>query len=167
MYWHFDIYLLAACQAAVQCAATGDYVLQHCKQTTIKLNIARIFLSIHKLVLWIFKKVFECVTVKVNMDLSCGENMQNSGNSGNGRPADMCIAGSDRALDRDPRILLNLQTLERLHAVHTDYFQNVQIDIQPFMRKVVTTWMLEVNSFETYLHFYFRTIYYIYLNPII
>ncbi|XP_030032344.2 G1/S-specific cyclin-D2-like [Manduca sexta] len=78
------------------------------------------------------------------MDLSCGENMQNSGNSGNRRPVDMCVAGPDRALDRDPRIMLNLLALERSHALHTDYFQNVQIDIQPFMRKVVTTWMLEV-----------------------
>uniref|UniRef100_A0A2A4JCL4 Uncharacterized protein n=1 Tax=Heliothis virescens TaxID=7102 RepID=A0A2A4JCL4_HELVI len=79
------------------------------------------------------------------MDLSCGENMQNSGNnSGSGRMVDMCVAGPDRALDRDPRLLLNLLALERAHALHTDYFQNVQIDIQPFMRKVVTTWMLEV-----------------------
>ncbi|KAF9824290.1 hypothetical protein SFRURICE_019970 [Spodoptera frugiperda] len=79
------------------------------------------------------------------MDLSCGENMQNSGNnSASGRTVDMCVAGPDRALDRDPRLLLNLLALERAHALHTDYFQNVQIDIQPFMRKVVTTWMLEV-----------------------
>ncbi|KAJ2950530.1 hypothetical protein O0L34_g8773 [Tuta absoluta] len=78
------------------------------------------------------------------MDLSCGENLQNSGNSSNGRVVDMCVAGPDRALDRDPRLLLNLLTLERAHALHTDYFQHVQIDIQPFMRKVVTTWMLEV-----------------------
>ncbi|KAJ8727003.1 hypothetical protein PYW08_015400 [Mythimna loreyi] len=79
------------------------------------------------------------------MDLSCGENMQNSGNnSGSGRMVDMCVAGPDRALDRDPRLILNLLTLERAHALHTDYFQTVQIDIQPFMRKVVTTWMLEV-----------------------
>uniref|UniRef100_A0A2H1W223 SFRICE_017605 n=1 Tax=Spodoptera frugiperda TaxID=7108 RepID=A0A2H1W223_SPOFR len=79
------------------------------------------------------------------MDLSCEENMQNSGNnSASGRTVDMCVAGPDRALDRDPRLLLNLLALERAHALHTDYFQNVQIDIQPFMRKVVTTWMLEV-----------------------
>ncbi|XP_026491511.2 G1/S-specific cyclin-D2-like [Vanessa tameamea] len=80
------------------------------------------------------------------MDLSCGENLQNSGNNSNtsGRTMDMCVAGPDRALDRDPRLLLNLLTLERVHALHTDYFQHVQIDIQPFMRKVVTTWMLEV-----------------------
>ncbi|KPJ01977.1 PREDICTED: G1/S-specific cyclin-D2-like [Papilio xuthus] len=80
------------------------------------------------------------------MDLSCGENLPNSGNrsGGSGRAVDMCVAGPDRALDRDPRLMLNLLTLERAHALHTDYFQTVQIDIQPFMRKVVTTWMLEV-----------------------
>lgn len=62
----------------------------------------------------------------------------------------MCVAGADRALDRDPRLLLNLLTLERVHAIHTDYFQHVQIDIQPFMRKVVTTWMLEVRFLFIY-----------------
>lgn len=62
----------------------------------------------------------------------------------------MCVAGPDRALDRDPRLLLNLLTLERVHAIHTDYFQHVQIDIQPFMRKVVTTWMLEVRFLFIY-----------------
>ncbi|CAG9791990.1 unnamed protein product [Diatraea saccharalis] len=77
------------------------------------------------------------------MDLSCGENIENSGNRSSGR-ADVCVAGPDRALDRDPRVLMNLMALERAHSLHTDYFQNVQIDIQPFMRKVVTTWMLEV-----------------------
>lgn len=87
---------------------------------------------------------FKAVKLVLIMDLSCGENMQNSGSS-SGRSVDMCVAGSDRALDRDPRLLLNLLTLERTHALHTDYFQNVQIDIQPFMRKVVTTWMLEVS----------------------
>ncbi|XP_028163110.1 G1/S-specific cyclin-D2-like [Ostrinia nubilalis] len=78
------------------------------------------------------------------MDLSCGENMENSGNQNRNGRQDMCVAGPDRALDRDPRVLMNLMALERTHALHTDYFQNVQMDIQPFMRKVVTTWMLEV-----------------------
>lgn len=84
-------------------------------------------------------------SVIVAMDLSCGENMQSPGNSGGGRAVDMCVAGPDRALDRDPRVVLNLLTLERAHALHTDYFENVQIDIYPYMRKVVTTWMLEVR----------------------
>lgn len=92
-----------------------------------------------------FKK--NCGESVNGMDLSCGENMENSGNqSRNGRQVDMCVAGPDRALDRDPRVLMNLMALERAHALHTDYFQNVQTDIQPFMRKVVTTWMLEVSN---------------------
>ncbi|CAK1551814.1 unnamed protein product [Leptosia nina] len=78
------------------------------------------------------------------MDLSCGENLPNSGNSSSSGRTDMCVAGPDRALDRNPHLLTNLLSLERFHALHTDYFQHVQIDIQPFMRKVVTTWMLEV-----------------------
>lgn len=79
------------------------------------------------------------------MDLSCGENLDTSGNSSCDRQVDMCVAGPDRAMDRDPRVMLNLLTLERTHALHTDYFQHVQVDIEPFMRKVVATWMLEVS----------------------
>lgn len=78
------------------------------------------------------------------MDLSCEEDLQNSGISGSGRIEDRCVAGPDRTLDRDLRIIPNLLTLEKSHALHTNYFQNVQVDIQPYMRKVVTTWMLEV-----------------------
>lgn len=79
------------------------------------------------------------------MDLSCEENMDTSGNSSCDRQIDMCAAGPDRALDCDPRVMLNLLALERAYAIHTDYFQHVQVDIEPFMRKVVTTWMLEVS----------------------
>ncbi|GBP77821.1 hypothetical protein EVAR_51867_1 [Eumeta japonica] len=83
------------------------------------------------------------------MDLSCGEELQNSGNQNNvceKKMDNMCIAGPDRAMDQDPRLLINLMALERAHALHTDYFQHVQVDVQPFMRKVVTTWMLEVQN---------------------
>lgn len=80
------------------------------------------------------------------MDLSCGENLQQSGNNGMCREQDRdrCVAGPDRALDNDPRLIHNLLVLERTHGLHIDYFQHVQTDVQPFMRKVVTTWMLEV-----------------------
>lgn len=96
----------------------------------------------------------------VVMNLSCEEKMQNSGNSSVG--VDICVAGADRALDQDPRLLLNLIALERIHALHMDYFQHVQIDIQPFMRKVVTTWMLEVSLIR-YPIYMFRT----YLVPVL
>lgn len=89
----------------------------------------------------------QCCKV-TKMDLSCEENLQNSGNQNTSvvKPADMCIARPDPTLDRDPRLLMNLLTLERSHALHTDYFQDVQVDIQPFMRKVVSSWMLEVGA---------------------
>ncbi|XP_022119983.2 G1/S-specific cyclin-D2-like [Pieris rapae] len=94
----------------------------------------------------LLKKLLDIVKQSVSvfkMDLSCGENLENSGNSNGERP-DVCIAGTDPALDRNPHLLTNLLALERFHGLHTDYFQHVQIDIQPFMRKVVTVWMLEV-----------------------
>lgn len=54
-------------------------------------------------------------------------------------------ADMDPAMASDPRIIANLLALERSTMPHCDYFRHVQRDIQPFMRKVVTTWMLEVR----------------------
>lgn len=54
-------------------------------------------------------------------------------------------ADMDPTMANDPRIIVNLLALERATMPHCDYFRHVQRDIQPFMRKVVTTWMLEVS----------------------
>lgn len=124
-----DTYLRAAREAVV-CCATFERKQTNCANLEIRTYNSEVLFT---------------NSVIVAMDLSCEENMQSPGNSGSSRQVDMCVAGPDRALDTDPRVILNLLTLERSHALHADYFQNVQIDIQPFMRKVVTTWMLEVR----------------------
>lgn len=68
------------------------------------------------------------------MELICVENM-----------SDSCFADRDAVIFGDIRVLNNLLETEQLYMPHCNYFAEVQHDIQPFMRKVVTTWMLEVN----------------------
>lgn len=68
------------------------------------------------------------------MDLTCGE------------PSTKCIrAVKDKAIFKDHRVIKNLLANEKLYLPNCDYFVKVQNDIQPFMRRVVTTWMLEVS----------------------
>lgn len=72
------------------------------------------------------------------MDLTCGE------------PSTKCIrAVKDKAIFKDHRVIKNLLANEKLYLPNCDYFVKVQNDIQPFMRRVVTTWMLEVSLFLT------------------
>jgi hypothetical protein len=72
------------------------------------------------------------------MDLLCAE-----------RLADCRLAERDRVIFEDMRVLQNLLDLETLYTPTCNYFGTVQKDIQPFMRKVVATWMLEVSDFST------------------
>lgn len=52
---------------------------------------------------------------------------------------------SDPAVDCNPRVLQSLLNLEDRYIPTSNYFQLVQRDgVQPWMRKTVTTWMLEV-----------------------
>ncbi|KAJ8935124.1 hypothetical protein NQ314_012988 [Rhamnusium bicolor] len=67
------------------------------------------------------------------MDLACVENLANS-----------CIAKRDRGIFNDIRVINNLLNDEVFYIPNCDYFKTVQNDVQPFMRKVVTTWMMEV-----------------------
>ncbi|KYB28107.1 G1/S-specific cyclin-D2 [Tribolium castaneum] len=53
-------------------------------------------------------------------------------------------APKDPNIFNDFRVMKHLLSDEVLYTPHTNYFQNVQTDIEPFMRKVVATWMLEV-----------------------
>ncbi|XP_026695055.2 G1/S-specific cyclin-D2-like [Ciona intestinalis] len=53
-------------------------------------------------------------------------------------------AKKDPALLDDPRVLRNLLELEDRYLVSTSYFECVQKDVQPYMRKVVATWMMQV-----------------------
>ncbi|XP_050298699.1 G1/S-specific cyclin-D2 [Anthonomus grandis grandis] len=67
------------------------------------------------------------------MDLTCAES------------TNKCIrAVKDRVIFKDERVINNLLNEEIFYVPNCDYFTTVQNDIQPFMRKVVTTWMLEV-----------------------
>lgn len=60
----------------------------------------------------------------------------------------------------DDRVLQSLLTIEERFLPQYSYFKGVQKDIQPFMRRMVATWMLEVwtetrvlTSFYSLLHF--------------
>lgn len=59
------------------------------------------------------------------------------------RPDNKCAA-TDPTMSKDPRVIANLLITERITLPSCDYFVHMQTDIQPFMRKVVATWMLEV-----------------------
>lgn len=53
-------------------------------------------------------------------------------------------AGSDPVIFRDARVVDNLLNDEVMYIPRCNYFDEIQTDIEPYMRKVVTTWMLEV-----------------------
>ena len=68
------------------------------------------------------------------MNLDCGE---------------VCVgekiirAGRDPAMF-DPRVLRNLLEMEERYHVTTTYFDYVQNDVQPYMRRMVAQWMMQV-----------------------
>lgn len=66
------------------------------------------------------------------MDLQCTEQIS------------VVVAKKDPTIFKDPRVIKNLLSQESLFVPKCNYFVEVQRDIQPFMRKVVTTWMHEV-----------------------
>lgn len=53
-------------------------------------------------------------------------------------------AARDPQLLGDRRVLQNLLSLEERYSPRVSYFQCVQRDIQPYMRKMLAFWMLEV-----------------------
>jgi len=50
---------------------------------------------------------------------------------------------ADPVMLKDDRILLNLLTSEEQFLPNTKYF-DFQLEIKPFMRHILTSWMLEV-----------------------
>lgn len=68
------------------------------------------------------------------MDLACTENISRH-----------IFADKDPVILRDFRVMENLLNDERLYVPDRNYFEEVQTDIKPFMRKVVTMWMMEVS----------------------
>lgn len=55
-----------------------------------------------------------------------------------------CRAYADPVLLKDSRVLDNLLNSEERHVPSASYFDCVQPDLKPHMRKIVTEWMLEV-----------------------
>lgn len=63
-------------------------------------------------------------------------------------PEVMPVAVKDPAIMSDRRVLQQLLGLEMFSVPSSDYFApNSTSELQPYMRRVVTTWMLEVNIF--------------------
>jgi hypothetical protein len=62
----------------------------------------------------------------------------------------------DPVLLDDGRVLANLLKTEELYTANSSYFQCVQKDITPSMRKIVAEWMLEVSQIQS--HFIFKGI---------
>ncbi|KAK5643839.1 hypothetical protein RI129_007684 [Pyrocoelia pectoralis] len=67
------------------------------------------------------------------MELSCTEN-----------PSLVNFAQKDPTIFGDRRVIENLLKDETKYVISCDYFNDVQIEIQPYMRNVVATWMMEV-----------------------
>lgn len=91
------------------------------------------------------------VSVCGKMDLTCIENLD-----------DIRVAQRDRSIFDDDRVLQNLLSSEFKYMPKFNYFNRVQTEVQPYMRKIVTTWMMEVSTLYSY-HFVSYDIYVIYL----
>lgn len=55
-----------------------------------------------------------------------------------------CRAYADPVLLKDGRVLNNLLSSEDRHVLSASYFDCIQSELKPHMRKIVTEWMLEV-----------------------
>jgi len=55
-----------------------------------------------------------------------------------------CHAYKDPVILEDSRVFQNMLDIEEFYIAATNYFQNIQSEILPHMRKIVTDWMLEV-----------------------
>ncbi|GCC44876.1 hypothetical protein chiPu_0028946, partial [Chiloscyllium punctatum] len=55
----------------------------------------------------------------------------------------------DPKLLRDDRVLHNLLALEERYLPACSYFKCMQLDIQPYMRRMLAAWMLEVRIRRT------------------
>jgi len=56
----------------------------------------------------------------------------------------VCQAYKDPVILEDSRVFQNMLDIEEFYIAATNYFQNIQSEILPHMRKIVTDWMLEV-----------------------
>lgn len=58
----------------------------------------------------------------------------------------VCKAYVDPVLLEDDRVFRNMLHTEEFYISDTNYFDNIQKEIKPHMRKLVTDWMLEVSG---------------------
>ena len=58
----------------------------------------------------------------------------------------VCKAYMDPVLLEDNRVFRNMLHTEEFYISDTNYFDNIQKEIKPHMRKLVTDWMLEVSG---------------------
>ena len=66
--------------------------------------------------------------------------------------ADQCGASSpiaDPVFLDDERVLNNLMQHEKRHQITSCYFKRVQTELEPYMRKIVATWLLEVLDYDS------------------
>ncbi|XP_036415158.1 G1/S-specific cyclin-D3 [Colossoma macropomum] len=78
------------------------------------------------------------------MELTCHENdefLSTSEASSYRGPVRACC---DPVLTRDSRVWRNLLNLEKTDVVSESYFGTIQTDIQPYMRRILVVWMLQV-----------------------
>lgn len=81
----------------------------------------------------------------------------------------LCGEGIEKHISNDPvlqkeRVLHNLLMMEENYLPNRDYFTNVQCEIKPSMRCIVTNWMLDVSNFIKITSIYYR--YHIRLQPV-
>lgn len=83
------------------------------------------------------------------MDLHCDENEHFA--STVKEPLQACVdrprpvrAVCDPVL-MDKRTVMNLLSVEKSQFLSETYFETVQTDVKPFMRRLLTAWMLEVS----------------------
>lgn len=80
------------------------------------------------------------------MDLLCAEELGAGDDAQGLHGLHGRTAARDAVIFEDLRVLQNLLDLEPVYVPPCNYFLVVQRDIQPYMRKVVSTWMLEVSG---------------------
>lgn len=86
-----------------------------------------------------------CEEYVLSDNISTGSTSNTSNSSmGSESELDRNRAKADLQMTKDPRIVDNMLLLEKSTVPHCDYFATVQTDIKPFMRKLVTIWMLEL-----------------------
>ncbi|KAG8290491.1 hypothetical protein J6590_080321 [Homalodisca vitripennis] len=68
------------------------------------------------------------------------------------------LAEADPVFFRDFRVLDNLLDSEPRYIPRCNYFNEVQPDLKPFMRKVVSTWMMEPTSVVSTRDVHTRTV---------